>query len=65
MKTKSEQIKIINQDHYHHQAIISLKNFESEIDRKQALIKIFDDYERICNVIASVDWIVSFCKWRY
>ena len=33
----------------------SLKNFESkfsETDRKQAVIKRIDDYERICNEIA-------------
>ena len=32
----------------------------SETDRKQALIKTIDDYERICSVIAPLYWIVSF-----
>ena len=32
----------------------------SETDRKQALIKTIDDYERICSVIAALYWIVSF-----
>ena len=52
---EAKQIKIINQAHYHYHEIIGLKNFESkfsEIDRKQALIKRIDDYERICSVIA-------------
>ena len=60
---EAKQIKIINQAHYHYHEIIGLKNFESkfsEIDRKQALIKRIDDYERICSVIAPLYWIVSF-----
>ena len=63
METKATQIKIINQAHYHYHDIISLKNFESKfskIDRKQALIKRTNDYERICSVIAPLYWIVSF-----
>ena len=58
-------MKIINQAHYHYHEIIGLKNFESkfsEIDRKQALIKRIDDYERICSVIAPLYWIVSFAS---
>ena len=34
----------------------------SETDRKQALIKTIDDYERICSVIAPLYWIVSFAS---
>ena len=63
MEAKATQIKIINQAHYHYHDIISLKNFESKfskIDRKQALIKRTNDYERICSVIAPLYWIVSF-----
>ena len=59
------QIKIINQAHYNYYDIIRLKNFESmfsKIDRKQALIKRIDDYERICSVIAPLYWIVSFAS---
>ena len=55
MEAKEKQIKIINQAHYHYHDIISLKNSESKvskIDRKEALIKRIDDYERICGVIA-------------
>ena len=55
MKAKAEQIKIINQAHYNYYDIIRLKNFDpifSKIDRKQALIKRIENYERICNVIA-------------
>ena len=62
---EAKQIKIINQAHYHYHEIIGLKNFESkfsEIDRKQALIKRIDDYERICNVIAPLYWIVGFAS---
>ena len=62
---EAKQIKIINQAHYHYHEIIGLKNFESkfsEIDRKQALIKRIDDYERICSVIAPLYWIVSFAS---
>ena len=65
MKAKAKQIKIINQAHYHYHDIISLKNFESKfskIDRKQALIKRTDDYERICSVIAPLYWIASFAS---
>ena len=65
MKAKAKQIKIINQAHYHYHDIISLKNFESKfskIDRKQALIKRTNDYERICSVIAPLYWIVSFAS---
>ena len=63
MEAKTKQIKIINQAHYYYHDIISLKSFtskESEIDRKQVLIKIVDDYERICSVIAPSYWIVNF-----
>ena len=59
------QIKIINQAHYNYYDIIRLKNFESmfsKIDRKQALIKRIDDYERICSVIAPLYWIDSFAS---
>ena len=62
---EAKQIKIINQAHYHYHEIIGLKNFESkfsEIDRKQALIKRIDDYERICNVIAPLYWNFSFAS---
>ena len=62
---EATQIEIINQAHYNYHNIISLKNFEStfsEINRKQALIKRIDDYERICNVIAPLYWIVSFAS---
>ena len=65
MEAKATQIKIINQAHYHYHDIISLKNFESKfskIDRKQALIKRTNDYERICSVIAPLYWIVSFAS---
>ena len=65
MEAKAKQIKIINQAHYHYHDIISLKNFESKfskIDRKQALIKRTNDYERICSVIAPLYWIVSFAS---
>ena len=58
-------MEIIIQAHYHYHDIISLKNVESkfsEIDRKQALIKRIDDYERICSVIAPLYWIVSFAS---
>ena len=34
----------------------------SKIDRKQALIKRIDDYERICNVIAPLYWTVGFAS---
>ena len=50
-----KQIKIINQADYHYREMSSLKNFESkfsETDRKQAVIKRIDDYERICNEVA-------------
>ena len=63
MEAKAKQIKIINQAHYHYHDIISLKNFESkfsETDRKQALIRRIDDYERICRVTAPLFWVVSF-----
>ena len=63
MEAKGKQIKIINQAHYHYHDIISLKNFESkfsETDRKQALIRRIDDYERICRVTAPLFWVVSF-----
>ena len=63
MRAKVKQIKIINQAHYHYHDIISLKNFESkfsETDRKQALIRRIDDYERICRVTAPLFWVVSF-----
>ena len=63
MKARAKQIKIINQAHYHYHDIISLKNFESkfsETDRKQALIRRIDDYERICRVTAPLFWVVSF-----
>ena len=63
MEAKATQIKIINQAHYHYHDIISLKNFESkfsETDRKQALIRRIDDYERICRVTAPLFWVVSF-----
>ena len=62
MEAKVTQIKIINQVRYCHY-IITLKNFESKfskIDRKQALIKRIDNYERICSVIAPFYWIFSF-----
>ena len=62
---EATQIEIINQAHYNYHNIISLKNFESTfsgINRKQALIKRIDDYERICNVIAPLYWIVSFAS---
>ena len=65
MKAKAKQIKIINQAHYHYHDIISLKNFKSKfskIDRKQALIKRVDDYERIWSVIAPLYWTVSFAS---
>ena len=65
MEAKEKQIKIINQAHYHYHDIISLKNSESKvskIDRKEALIKRIDDYERICGVIAPLYWIVSFAS---
>ena len=65
MKAKAEQIKIINQAHYYHQAIISLENFKlkfSKDDRKEGLIKRIDDYERICNVIAPLYWNFSFAS---
>ena len=61
MGANAKQIKIINQSYYHD--VISLKHFEwnfSKIHRKQALIKIIDDYECICSVIAPLHWIVSF-----
>ena len=63
MEAKAKQIKIINQANYHYHDIISLKSFkskESEIDRERVLIKIIDNYERICSVIAPSYWIVSF-----
>ena len=63
MDAKAKQIKIISQVHYHYHYIISLKIFESrfsKIDRKQALIKRIDGYERIFCVIAPLYWIVSF-----
>ena len=63
MGAKAKQIKIINQAYYHD--VISLKHFESnfsKIHRKQALIKIIDDYECICSVIAPLHWIVSFAS---
>ena len=62
MGAKTTQIKIINQACNYHD-ITSLKNFESrfsKINRKQALIKRIDDYERICSVIAPLYWIFSF-----
>ena len=62
MEAKATQIKIINQAYNHHD-IINLKNFESrfsKINRKQALIKRIDDYERICSVIAPLYWILVF-----
>ena len=62
MEAKATQIKIINQAYNHHD-IINLKNFESrfsKINRKQALIKRIDDYERVCSVIAPLYWIFSF-----
>ena len=65
MEAKATQIKTINQAHYNYHDIIRLKDFESEfskIDRKQALIKRIDDYERICSVIAPLYWIVSFAS---
>ena len=55
MEAKATQIKIINQAHYNYHDIIRFKDFESKfskIDRKQALIKRIDDYERICSVIS-------------
>ena len=55
MEAKVTQIKFINQAHYNYYDIIRLKNFDpifSKIDRKQALIKRIENYERICNVIA-------------
>ena len=63
MGAKAKQIKIINQAYYHD--VISLKHFESnfsKIRRKQALIKIIDDYECICSVIAHLHWTVSFAS---
>ena len=63
MEAKAKQIKIINQANYHYHDIISLKSFkskESEIDRERVLIKIIDNYERICSVTAPSYWIVSF-----
>ena len=63
---EAKQIKIINQAHYHYHEIIGLKNFESkfsEIDRKQALIKRIDDYERICSVMAKKDQDRSHSKF--
>ena len=63
MEAKATQIKTINQAHYNYHDIIRLKDFGSKfskIDRKQALIKRIDDYERICSVIAPLYWIVSF-----
>ena len=63
MGAKPKQIKIINQAYYHD--VISLKHFESnfsKIRRKQALIKIIDDYECICSVIAPLHWTVSFAS---
>ena len=63
MGAKAKQIKIINQAYYHD--VISLKHFESnfsKIHRKQPLIKIIDDYECICSVIAPLRWIVSFAS---
>ena len=62
---EAKQIKIINQARYRYPDIISLKKFESmfsQIDRKQAVIKRIDDYERICSVIARLYWIVSFAS---
>ena len=62
MGAKTTQIKIINQACNYHD-ITNLKNFESrfsKINRKQALIKRIDDYERICSVIAPLYWIFSF-----
>ena len=67
MEPKFKQITIINQAHYPYNDIISVKNFESkfsEIDRKQTLIKIIGDYERICRVIAPLYGIASFAS-RY
>ena len=63
MEAKASQINTINQVHYNYHDIIRLKDFESKfskIDRKQALIKRIDDYERICSVTAPLYWIVSF-----
>ena len=65
MDAKTKQLKIINQAHYHYHDIIRLKNIESKfskIDRKQALNKRIDDYERICSVIAPLYWIVCFAS---
>ena len=65
MEAKATQIKIINEAHYHYHDVIRLKNFEStftKIDRKQALIKRIDNYERIRNVIAPLYLIISFAS---
>ena len=58
---------MINQGHYNYYDIIKLKKFESKfskINRKQAIIKEIDYYERICSVIAPLYWTVSFAS-RY
>ena len=65
MGAKATQIKMINQGHYNYYDIIKLKNFESKfskINRKQAIIKRIDYYERICSVIAPLYWTVNFAS---
>ena len=65
MEVKAKQTKIKYQAHYHYNETISLKNFESKfskINRKQALIKRIDNYQRICSVIAPFYQIVSFAS---
>ena len=54
----------LNQAYCHHD-LISLKNCESKvskIDKKQALIKRIEDYERIFSVIAPLYCIVTFAS---
>ena len=65
MEAKAKQIKIINQARYNYYDTIKLKNFYPtilKINRKQALIKKIDNYERICSVIAPFYQIVSFAS---